>query len=412
METQRCPYRIDPTGEDIAGEATHLRSTGMCPEVVLVGDIPARMVTDHQLIKRLLTDPRVSKDPNHWPLYREGKLPSDWPLIPFIDNNSAFSAYGSDHTRLRQVVVPELRGPSVRKFLPTLEGITNALLDQLEQVPEGEVDLKRTFTWKLPLMVLQHLLGVPEDMQQALGEGVDSLFATDDAPVGGQSSGAQFAALLSQLVMRKRGAPGDDVTTRLIGAHKKGILTEDELLGSLLLLIAAGHEATVHLLDQMIVNLLTHRQQLIEVIEGRATWDDAIEETLRFQPPTANVLLRYAMEDIEEAGVVIREGEALVISLAAVGRDWDVHGVDADRFDITRPTRRRHLSFGYGSHLCPGAELARWQARIAVPALLDRFPEISLATPKSLDPIPSFIANGFTRVPVILRSRAAVVSGQ
>lgn len=169
--------------------------------------------------------------------------------------------------------------------------------------------------------------------------------------------------------------------------------------------IAAGHETTVNLLDHAISALLTHPDQLDLVRAGDNSWDDVIEETLRWQAPVANLPLRYAIADIEVDGILIRAGDAILAGHAGAGRDPD-HHADPERFDIRRPNKE-HLAFGHGVHYCLGAQLARLEAEVALPALFDRFPGLALAIePEALRPVESFISNGHRSLPVRLSVRA------
>jgi cytochrome P450 len=214
----------------------------------------------------------------------------------------------------------------------------------------------------------------------------------------------EMYAILADLVEAKRRAPGDDMASGLIAARDEdgSALSEAEMVDTLILMISAGHETTVNLLDYAITALLTHPDQLAAVrAGGPAGWAAAVEETLRWQAPVANLPLRYAVEDIEVDGVVIAKGEAILAAYAAAGRDPSVHA-DADRFDVTR-TSKEHLAFGYGAHFCLGAPLARLEAAVALPALFERFPGLALAVdPGDLQPVESFISNGHRTLPVTL----------
>ncbi|MEV4441784.1 cytochrome P450 [Streptomyces sp. NPDC049577] len=143
--------------------------------------------------------------------------------------------------------------------------------------------------------------------------------------------------------------------------------------------------------------------QLAMVRSGQVSWEDVVQETLRSQGPTANIPLRYALEDLDTGEGVIPRGEPILLCIAAAGRDPDRHGEDADRFDVTRATRRDHLAFGFGAHHCLGRAMALLEATIALPALFDRFPRLALATPaEELVPLESFLSTGFQALPVLL----------
>ena len=130
-----------------------------------------------------------------------------------------------------------------------------------------------------------------------------------------------------------------------------------------------------------------------------------MEETLRFDPPTSNFVFRFASEDVEAGGVTIEKGQALMVSYGAISRDREEHGSEPhpDTFDLTRG-RGRHISFGYGPHVCPGSHLARMEGQIALPKLFERFPDMQLAVPESeLENHPSIVVNSLKGLPVLLR---------
>jgi cytochrome P450 len=208
---------------------------------------------------------------------------------------------------------------------------------------------------------------------------------------------------MRELVAGKRERPGDDLSSALIAARDDNAsLSEDELVDTLVLFVNAGHETTVNLLSKAIVALLTEPGQLGMVRAGRVTWEDVIEETLRGQAPVPNLPLRFAVEDIDIGGVTLRTGEAILACYGAAGRDPLVYGPDAGQFDPTRAVKD-HLAFGYGVHHCLGAPLARLEAAIALPALFERYPDLTLAVgPGELLPLESFVSNGYRAVPAWL----------
>lgn len=409
LATARCPYVLDPTAADIHAEGRELRARGPATPVSMPGDIRAWAVTDAALAKRLLTDERVSKDAyRHWPDFVRGTVPDTWPLRIWVDVRNALTSYGAEHTRLRRLIGTAFTARRARAIAPQVELIAERLLDELAALPtEDPVDLRERFIWRLPLDVLNVLLGVPEWMHDAFREAADGIFDTGLTTEQAVANSRTAYALIDELIAIKRVTPGTDVTSTLVGTYDENgaRLSEDELRDSLLLLICAGHETVVNLLGHAVVNVLTHPAQLDLVRTGRSAWTDVVDETLRHQAPIAHIPLRYATEDIYDppTGLTMRRGEPILVSYSSAGRDPLVHGPDADAFDITRTTRREHLSLGYGTHYCLGAELARCEARIALSALFTRFPHLKLAVPRGeLKPLESFVSNGHQRIPVRL----------
>ncbi|MFI7095330.1 cytochrome P450 [Streptomyces lydicus] len=397
---------LDPSGSDIYGEAERLRALGPATRVQIPEGPEAWSITSHALLKKLLTDPRVSKNPReHWPAWQRGEYHDSW-LQTWVGVNNMFTAYGEDHRRLRKLIAPAFTARRTEAMQPSVERITAALIDGLAAVPAGEViDLRATFAHPLPMQVICELFGIPgEDTRAELARLAESIMTSVDP----EEAGMTFVAtqeLLSGLVAHKRRQPAEDLTSLLVTSrddegHK---MSEQELIDTLLLVLVAGHETTVNLIGNAVHNLLTHPEQFKQVRSGQASWNDVIEETLRWSPSVANLPLRFAVEDIEiEGGPTIRKGDAILPSFVATGRDPGQHGPTADEFNIRRPDVE-HLSFGHGVHHCLGAPLARMETRIALPALFDRFPDLQLGVPaEELAPSNGFITSGLRSLPIRL----------
>jgi len=375
---------LDPLVRDLAGESAALRAAGPLVEVELPGGVPVWAVTRHAEARALLTDPRLVKDIAHWDAFTRGEIPADWPLIGLANpGRSMLTVDGEDHRRLRGLVAQALTPRRVEHLRKRIEELTGELLDRVaEAAGRSEViDLKAEFAYLLPMYVVGELMGIDEADLPRLKVLFEKFFSTQTPPEEVLATLGELAAMMARTVAAKRAEPGDDLTSALVLASEGGDhLTDEEITGTLQLMMAAGHETTISLIVNAVVNLCSHPEQLALVREGRATWDAVVEETLRYSTPTSHVLIRFATEDIPVGDRVIAKGEALITSYAAIGHDEAQHGPDAGDFDVTRDPIR-HISFGHGPHVCPGAALSRLEAGIALPALFDRFPDLTLAVP-------------------------------
>lgn len=404
----KCPYStvvIDPMVQDLDGETEQLRASVPLARIELLG-VPAWTVTRHAEARQLLLDTRLVKDLDAWGLWQRGEVTHAWPLIGMIDaGRSMFTVDGEEHRRLRTKTSQALTPRRLEAIRPDIEKFTDDLLDALaEQGEDGAVDLKAVFAQPLPMKVVGLLMGVDEALHPMLTRHYKAFFSMLTPQEDRLALLAELDVFYAELVREKTARPTDDLTSALILAEEGGEpLTEEEVVGNLKAMVAAGHETTIGLILNAVRALLAHPDQLRMVLDGDIPWDTVIEETLRWDTPTTHLLMRFATEDIQVGDQVVAQGEGVVISYRAIGRDTAQHGDDAGAFDITRPTPIRHMTFGHGPHICPGAALSRVEAGIALPALFGRFPELRLAIEDDgIRKLPVMTQNDMEAFPVLL----------
>ncbi|WP_069866078.1 cytochrome P450 family protein [Streptomyces malaysiensis] len=413
-----APHRLDASGARQHAVNEELRARGAAVPVLLPGDVPAYAITRHEELKDFVTHPDVAKNACHFAALQNDELPPGWPMRTFATVRGMITADGEDHKRLRSLVTRAFTPRRVEALRPVVHELTATLLDRLADAaaadPDGVADLRRHFALPLPMSVICRLLGVDDVHQDRLHELSNEIVSTQTAPERVPAANREMVAVLGQVAAARLKDPGDDLTSALIaardvcdGAETGDRLSEEELIGTLMLTIIAGHETTLNLITNAVRALCNHRDQLELIRSGAATWGDAVEETLRYDGPVSYFPFRYPTKDLPVGDAVIPKGTPVLVSYTAAGRDERAYGPDADRFDITRSAR--HLSFGHGAHFCLGAPLARMEAVIALEALFTRFPGLDLAVPdEELVPHPSFVGNSPQRLPIRLGSRPGV----
>lgn len=312
-----------------------------------------------------------------------------------------------DHTRLRRIMRHAFTAQAIAAMRPNIEDITQMLLDRLEAQEQDAVDLIQDFALQLPAFVIMDLLDVPRDMLDKFKEWSDDMAVF----IGGaRNAGDKYeraargcqnmSAYFRELVAERTANPKPGFLMDLINARDEGDkLSDDELVATCILILFAGHETTTNLIGNATLLLLRHPDALAQLRRDPALIETAIEEVLRFDGPT-NSLVRVVAQDHELHGRTLREGERVFVMVNSANRDPRRFEA-ADTFDITR-AQNRHLTFGQGIHLCMGAKLAREEGRIAVQALIQRFPKLALDPDSPPEWLDAMVPRGTRRLPVCL----------
>ncbi|WP_142218291.1 cytochrome P450 [Streptomyces sp. SLBN-118] len=397
---------MDPAGGCPHADNARLLARGAVASVVLPGDVPGMAVLGHDALKEFLAHPDVAKGAGHFTALCEGEIPDGWPLKTFATVQGMTTADDADHRRLRSLVSKAFTARRVEELRPRIETVTAQLLDGLDEAAragDGVADLRRHFAMPLPMGVICELLGVDAEHQDRLHHLSNQVVSTSIGPEEAVAANRELVAVLGTVAATRMQSPGDDLTSALIAARDEDgdRLSQHELIGTLLLMIIAGHETTLNLITNAVRALCAHRDQLELVQSGKATWSDVVEETLRWDSPVSFFPFRYPTRDLTLDGTVIPKGTPVLAGYSAAGRDTSAHGPDADRFDITRSGGARHLSLGHGPHYCLGSPLARMEATIALERLFTRFPGLGLAVPEpELPRHASFVGNSVQELPV------------
>jgi len=327
-----------------------------------------------------------------------------------------------EHTPVRAAITRSLY-PMVAQLLPAVEALVDDMTGVLARSSERfldesvrlggsaaePADLIRDFAYPLPIAVIADLFGVPEgdrvqfqDWSHTLARRMDRFYRSD-----GERSFDAFAGYFGDLVAERRRRPGDDLVSRMLEANltdSHGVpyeapLTDDEIVGLCTTLIFAGHETTTNLLGNGVLALLRHPAQHRRLVaDPRGLAETAVEELLRFDSP-AQMISRTVIAETAFGDHVLRPGDAVLGVIGSANHDEAEFGPDADELDVAR-TPNYHLAFGLGRHFCPGARLSRLEARVALPALLERLPDLRLVDGDPPAYRPTAVLRGLERLPV------------
>ncbi|QGQ45891.1 cytochrome P450 [Metabacillus sediminilitoris] len=327
---------------------------------------PGWYVTGYDEAITILKDTRFQ---NRIPLPQTSKK---YECLKNIQHDMMLFKNQPDHKRLRFMVSNVFTPRMVEYLRPFIHETVNDLLHQFQH--KKSMDVVSDFAFPLASLIIAKIIGVPQEERYQFKKWSADLIQTIDFTRSRTTldNGNEMTIILRDyfkgLIKKRKNSPEEDLISLLIKAEQIGDrLTDEEVIATCILLVIAGHETTVNLISNSILTLLNHPQQLMELKEKSFLIEGAVEEFLRFESPT-QMTARIASEDIKINQTTIKKGNQVYILLGAANRDPNKFQ-DAHLFDIMRDPNP-HLAFGYGSHFCLGAPLARLEAQIAIKSLL------------------------------------------
>ena len=393
----RLPVVFEESYYDRAPETLRaLRGLGPVHRVVMADGVPAWVVVRYEDARRLLVDERLGKcvDALRQVMStRVGTCPGEAGMF----QRHMLFADGAEHARLRGVLAPHFSAAAVRAWRPEVERLARRRLASLAEV-DGPVDLVARFAVPFPLDVIGRMFGIAEEDQERFRGWTEGLM--QDAPERRVPASRAMTAAFTGLIESYRRGPGAPNLVRSL--VEAGELTDEELIGTLFLLLVAGHETATHLIGNSVRWLVEDREWWSCLVECPETIPSAVELLLRFDGPVAYATHRFTREPVTVGETTIPAGEIVLIGLMSANRDVDRFPA-GDRLDMWDPGQG-HLAFGRGPHYCLGAALGRMEAEIALRLLTSQFPEARLAVDaESLRRTRTSITNGYQELPVLLR---------
>ena len=342
------------------------------------------VLTRYDDVVRVLKDPRFSADRRNarTPLMAEA-LKAQEEMGPVANTQTMLSADPPEHTRLRGLVSKAFTPKVVDNMRVHIQDIVAGLLDEVQA--KGSMDLIEDLAYPLPVIVIAEMLGVPPEERDTFKRWSDDLVANMGAPgmtpdpelmKRAQTSSNEMADYFRERIAERRKAPKEDLLSALIAAEERGeVLSEDEVLATCVLLLAAGNETTTNLIGNGMLALLRHPEQFQKLRDDASLTDTAVEELLRYDGPV-QATARVANEDVDVGGQQVEKGQMVMCVIAAANRD-PAHFDDPETLDIARKDNK-HIAFGFGIHFCIGAPLARIEGQAAISALMQRMPNLRL----------------------------------
>ena len=338
-------------------------------------------------------------------IFTDKKPDFEWETFNWLHSDSILDSEPPKHTRLRSLVAKAFNRNKIEGMRPAVERITQQLLDAIdEKVKSGETfDLIADYAEPLPVKIIADLLGFPESEEHLLRPWSQSIVKmyevnpSEQYQMEAKKAAAEFAEYVRSLAEHRKKNPGQDLITDLAMVEENGEkLNSHELVATCVLLLNAGHEASVNAFGNGMVAALERPDQA-ELLRknSRAITDTALEEFMRFDAPL-HLFERTATVDTELGGVKIEKGQKIAALIGSANRDSAVFE-RADEMDLTRDPNP-HIGFGAGIHFCLGAPLARLEMSVSLPALWEKYPNMQLAG----NPVrrPTFVLRGYESVSI------------
>jgi unspecific monooxygenase len=355
------------------------------------------LVPRHADVSALLRDRRLGRTYQHRFTHEDfGRTAPPPEHEPFhtLNDHGMLDLEPPDHTRIRRLVSKAFTPRTVEQLKPYVSKLAGELVDRL--VAAGGGDLLTDVAEPLPVAVIAEMLGIPESDRAPLRPwsadicGMYELSPSEDTAARAVRASVEFAEYLRELIAARRKEPGDDLISGLIAAHDdEDRLTEQEMISTAVLLLNAGHEATVNATVNGWWALFRNPDQLAALRADHSLIPSAVEELMRYDTPL-QLFERWVLDEIEIDGTTVPRGAEIAMLFGSANHDPDVFA-DPERLDLTRADNP-HISFSAGIHYCIGAPLARIELAASMRALLERAPTLALAA----DPVrkPNFVIRG------------------
>ncbi|MCJ8521707.1 unspecific monooxygenase [Pseudorhizobium tarimense] len=347
--------------------------------------------TGYDHVNALLRDRRFGRQILHIANREELGLPEPQPHLTNFDlaeRHSLLELEPPEHTRLRTLVNRAFVSRHIERLRPEIADLAEDLVDRFEK--DGRTELLSSFADIIPVTMIARMIGIPDEMGPQLLKwshdyvGMYMFKRSREDELAADRSAREFADYVKMLIAKRRTAPREDLLSHMIHTEHKGqFLTDDELVSTTIVLLNAGHEATVHQIGNSVRVILESGLSIADMFCDEAATERTVEETLRICAPV-HIFQRWALEDVEIDGVSLRRGDKVSLILAAAN-------LDPQKFSdplVFKPERQEapNLSFGAGIHFCIGAPLARLELNLVLPILFRRLPSLRIAeTPRVKD---------------------------